>query len=146
MKVYIDGDGCSVVDIVIRNCVKYKLECFIVCNTSHIFEKENATTITVSKGADSADFEIIKRVSKEDLIVTQDYGLAALGLSKGCFVIRLDGVEYTNYNIDSMLYQRYSAQKIRKSGGRLKGSSKRTAEDDIVFEKSLVKLIERELS
>ncbi len=141
MNVYIDGDGCPVVDIVIENCKNYQVPCLIVCNTAHVFNKEYATTITVSKGENSADFEIVKRIVKGDLVITQDYGLAAICLSKQVRVLREDGLEYTNFNIDSLLFQRYSAQKLRKSGKRVKGKSKRTVEEDVNFEKSLQKIL-----
>ena len=76
MKLLIDADGCPVVDICIRLAKKNAVECFILCDTSHVFEREGATTITVSKGADSVDFALVNRVDQGDVVVTQDYGLA----------------------------------------------------------------------
>ncbi len=143
MIVYIDADGCPVVDIVVKNCVKYGVSCYIICNTSHFFDKVGAKTITVSKGENSADFEIVKRVQKGDLVITQDYGLAAICLSKSAFVLREDGMEYTNFNIDSLLFQRYNSQKLRKSGIKVKGKAKRALSEDSAFENSLLKILEK---
>ena len=83
MKIYIDGDGCPVVDITIKVAKEYKLPCTIITDTSHIFNKEYADTITVEKGADSADFKIANLIEKGDIVVTQDYGLGAMCLSRG---------------------------------------------------------------
>ena len=127
MKILIDADGCPVVDITVQMAKKYHIECFILCDTAHFFEKDGATILTFPKGADSVDFALVNRVSSGDIVVTQDYGLAAMCLSKNAIVISQDGMEYTADNIDAMLLARHTAQKIRNSGGRLKGPKKRTA-------------------
>jgi len=77
MTVFIDADGCPVVDITIRLSKQVGVECVIICDTSHVFEKEGAKTITVSKGNDSADFVLVNMIQKDDIVITQDYGLAA---------------------------------------------------------------------
>jgi len=142
MKILIDADGCPVVDLTVRTAKKYGIECFIFCDTSHVFEKDGAVTLTVSKGADSVDFALVNRVSPGDAVVTQDYALAAMCLSRNALVLSQDGMEYTNGNIDSLLLARYTAQKIRNSGGRLKGPAKRTAAQDRKFEAELIRLLE----
>ena len=116
-------------------------ECLILCDTSHVFEKDGAVTLTFDKGADRVDFALVNRVSPGDIVVTQDYGLAAMCLSKQARVIHQDGMEYTDDNINALLLARYTAQKIRSSGGRLKGPKKRTAEQDHRFEQTLASLL-----
>lgn len=83
MKILIDGDGCPVVDITIKVAKKFNIEVVIMCDTSHNFDKYNVETIVLSKGRDSVDFSLVNKVNKGDIIVTQDYGLAAMALSKG---------------------------------------------------------------
>lgn len=83
MKIFIDGDGCPVIDLTISMAKNYGLECIIICDTAHSIERDDAKTITVSKGRDSADFYLVNMLSKEDICVTQDYGLAAMCLSSG---------------------------------------------------------------
>ena len=83
MKLLVDADGCPVVDIAVRLAREYGAECLILCDTAHEFRKEGATTITVSKGADSVDFALVNLVQKGDVVVTQDYGLAAMCLARG---------------------------------------------------------------
>ena len=142
MKIYIDGDGCPVVDITIKVAKEYKLPCTIITDTSHIFNKEYADTITVEKGADSADFKIANLIEKGDIVVTQDYGLGAMCLSRGSKPISQNGLIYTDQNIDSLLMTRYISKKARMAGKHTKGPKKRTADQDKSFEKSLRKLIE----
>ena len=137
MKLLIDADGCPVVDICIRLAKKYAVECFILCDTSHVFEREGATTITVSKGADSVDFALVNRIEQGDVVVTQDYGLAAMCLAKGAIALSQDGMVYNSDNIDALLLARYTAQKIRNAGGRLRGPAKRTPAQNTAFEERL---------
>ena len=141
MKILIDADGCPVVDITVKIAVENKLDCIILCDTSHVFEKPGAKTITVSKGSDSVDFALVNMVQAGDVVVTQDYGLAAMCLARRAVTINQNGLVYTDNNIDALLNERHEAKKIRMAGGRLKGNSKRAAEQDIEFEKVLGKLI-----
>ena len=137
MTILIDADGCPVVDIAVRLAACYKIECDIICDTSHVYEKPGARTITVSKGADSVDFALVNMIKAGDIVVTQDYGLAAMSLAKLAVPLNQDGMVYTNDNIDALLHERYTAKKQRISGHRVKGPSKRTAEQDEAFEKVL---------
>ncbi|MBO1914790.1 DUF188 domain-containing protein, partial [Microvirga sp. 3-52] len=73
-------------------------------------------------------------------VVTQDYGLAAMVLAKQGHPIDQNGRRYTDDNIDQLLFARHTAQKIRMSGGRLRGPKKRSKENTIKFENSLKKL------
>jgi len=141
MTILIDADGCPVVDISIKIAKQYGVDCLILCDTSHLFEREGVRTITVSKGADSVDFMLVNKVRPGDIVVTQDYGLAAMCLARLAIPIRQDGLIYSNDNIDALLQERHTAKKIRMSGGRTKGSSKRTAKQDKDFAEALRKLL-----
>ncbi|MGN1458286.1 MAG: YaiI/YqxD family protein [Acutalibacteraceae bacterium] len=143
MKILIDADGCPVVKKAISVAKQFNIKCVIVCDTSHIFYDDYAEVVIVSKGADSADFAIVNRTEKDDVVITQDYGLAAMCLSKQAFAINQNGMIYNNDNIDSLLFARYTAKKIRNSGGRLKGPRKRTADNDNSFENNFVKLLKK---
>lgn len=141
MRILIDADGCPVVDITIRITKAHSLECIILCDTSHYFEREGATTITISKGADAVDFAIVNMVQPGDVVVTQDYGLAAMCLAKRAIPISQDGMVYDENNIDGLLMQRHTAKKIRMAGGRLSGPSKRTDEQNAAFASKLSEVI-----
>ena len=140
-KILIDADGCPVVDITIRIAKAHGLDCIILCDTSHYFERDGAITITVSKGADSVDFALVNMVRSGDIVVTQDYGLAAMCLARKAIPVSQDGMVYTGDNIGGLLEQRAMAQKVRRGGGRLSGPSKRTDEQNITFAKNLSELI-----
>ncbi|WP_027399381.1 YaiI/YqxD family protein [Anaerovorax odorimutans] len=141
MKILIDADGCPVVNIAVKIAVENKIECIIICDTSHFFERDGAETITVSKGADSVDFVLVNMVLKGDIVITQDYGLAAMCLAKKAIPINQNGMIYSNDNIDSLLFARHTAKKIREAGGRIKGNTKRKTEQDEAFERGLKKLV-----
>ena len=142
MKILIDADGCPVVDLTVRLTAKHGAECVILCDTAHEFNREGAQTVIVEKGADSVDFKLVNLVREGDIVVTQDYGLAAMCLARKAVPLSQNGMVYTDKNIDQLLFTRYVSKKIRNSGGRLKGPSKRKPEQDKAFEEALERLIE----
>ncbi len=103
----------------------------------------------IGAGADAVDFALISLLKKDagDIVVTQDYGVAAMALGKGAFAIHQSGKWYTNENIDQMLMERHLAKKARrsKSKNHLKGPRKRTEEDDRRFAESFENLIRKAL-
>lgn len=135
--ILVDADGCPVVNETIQIAEASGFSCVLICDTAHEMHREGAETITVSKGADSADFALVNKIKKGDIIVTQDYGLAAMALAKQGLPIDQNGRLYTNENIDQLLAARHQAQKIRRVGGRLRGPKKRTAEQNEKFVSSL---------
>lgn len=141
MRILIDADGCPVVDITVGLAKSYGVECIILCDTSHEFSRDGAKTVVVEKGADSVDFKIVNLVGEGDIVVTQDYGLAAMCLARKAIPVSQNGLVYTDKNIDQLLFTRYVSKKIRNAGGRMKGPSKRTPEQDKAFESALEKLI-----
>ena len=141
MRILIDADGCPGVDIAVRLAKKHHIECLILCDTAHVFNKDGAETLTFSKGADSVDYALVNRVNVGDVVITQDYGLAAMCLARRAVVLNQDGMEYTADNIDALLLARHTAKKIRNSGGRLKGPSKRCEEQNAAFANALAHLL-----
>lgn len=141
MRIFIDADGCPVVDIAVRTAKRYGIGCTIICDTAHSIQRDGADTIIVDKGADSADFRLVNLVGAGDIAITQDYGLAAMCLSKRAIVLNQDGRRYNEENISGLLEFRALSAKIRRSGGRTKGMSKRTAQQDKDFEDSLTDII-----
>lgn len=142
-KILIDADGCPVVDITILVAKSFGLPVTLVCDTSHRMEREGAETVTVDKGSDASDFAIVNRVEKGSIVVTQDYGLAAMVLAKQGYAINQNGWLYTPDNMDQLLHFRHVSKKIRQAGGRLKGPKKRTKENDTKFKISLMELCEK---
>lgn len=141
MRILIDADGCPVVNEAIKVAHKFNLESIIFCDTSHNFDQKNVKVIVVSKGIDAVDFAILNNIEKGDIVITQDYGLASLVLSRNSYAINQSGMVYTNENIDELLYSRYISKKMRNSGARIKGPKKRDKSQDIIFKENLEKLI-----
>jgi hypothetical protein len=136
MKIYVDADACPVKDVIILEATNAEIPVTLVTSFSHYSNAEQpkgVETIYVDSGADAADYRIMQLAKKEDLIVTQDYGLASLALAKGCIVLHHKGYKYTNENIDQLLQTRYLSAMVRKSGKRTKGPKPFTAEDKEKF-------------
>lgn len=142
MRVVIDADACPVTDIALDIASERGIRCVLVFDNSHFIERENAESLIVDKGADSADIKIANTVSRGDIVITQDYGLAAMCLGKGAKVLNQNGLIFTDKNIETLLYSRFINKKIRMSGKRTKGPPKRTAENDDSFIKAFLKLLE----
>lgn len=140
MELLIDADGCPVTAIAVRLAAQFSIPCTIFCDTAHDIHYPGTKTITVSKGADSADLALVAHVHTGDAVITQDYGLAALCLARRAIPIHPDGMIYTEENIDSLLFFRAAAKKIRRAGGRLKGAAPRTKAQDLAFTNTLEKL------
>lgn len=137
MKVLIDADACPVVDIAVKLCVKFQTECLLLCDVAHEIRRDGAQTLVFDKGADSVDLALVNRVVPGDTVVTQDYGLASMCLARGARVLHQDGWEYTQSNMDALLFQRHMSSRYRASGGRIKGPSKRKATQDQAFSNTL---------
>lgn len=142
MKIIIDADGCPVTKLTVEIAKKFDISVLVVCDTAHLTQIEGAQCLTVDKGADSADFMIVNKADCSDIIVTQDYGLAAMCLSKKAVAINQNGLIYSNENIDSLLMQRHINKKIRQGGGKTAHAKKRTQQQNDKFAATLTRLLE----
>ena len=143
MKILIDGDGCPVVERTVKLANKFKIPVYILCDTAHEIHYAGATTLVYTKGADSVDFALVNKAEKGDIIITQDYGLAAMGLAKHALVLNQSGRPYTHENIDGLLFGRHASKKARMAGYRTKGPKKRREEENDAFEKALIEIFVR---
>lgn len=141
MRILIDADGCPVIKQTIDTAKRYNTKVIIFCDTSHIINNDYAKTITVSKGADSVDFALVNQIIPDDIVITQDYGLAAMVLSKKGKAITQNGLIITDNNLNMLLTSRYENKKLRMSGKHTKGPKRRTADNDKAFVTALEKLI-----
>ncbi|MBS6953988.1 MAG: YaiI/YqxD family protein [Enterocloster asparagiformis] len=144
MRIYVDADACPVVGIVEQAARQYRIPVTLLCDTNHILRSDYSEVRTIGAGADAVDFALVNLCGRGDIVVTQDYGVAAMALGKGARGIHQCGKWYTDENIDQLLMERHLAKKARMGGGkhRLKGPAKRTDEDDKRFRESLCRLIE----
>lgn len=143
MQVLVDADACPVIGIVEQIAKKYNIPVTLLCDTNHVLQSDYGEVITVGAGSDAVDFKLVSICHKGDIVVTQDYGVAAMILAKGAYGIHQSGKWYTNDNIDQMLMERHLNKKARRSSSKnhMKGPKKRTEEDDERFTEFFEKLI-----
>ncbi|NLB81603.1 MAG: YaiI/YqxD family protein, partial [Clostridiaceae bacterium] len=141
MRILVDADACPVKKIIVRLAKQHNIPVTMLIDTSHELSDGYSTVITVDKQPDSVDYALMGLLAREDIEVTQDFGLAAMAIGKGAKAINQNGLIYTKENIDKPLLERHIGQKIRRSGARTKGPAKRTKDDDVRFEVAFEKLL-----
>ncbi|HLR20200.1 MAG TPA: YaiI/YqxD family protein [Staphylococcus sp.] len=149
IQVIIDGDACPVTNSVIELTEGTGIFVTVVRSFSHFstaVQPDHVKIIYVDDGPDAVDFRIVKLVHPDDIVITQDYGLASLLLNKTNIVIHHKGYQYTQQNIDTLLEQRHASAQFRKSGGRTKGPSAFTEQDVAKFEAKFSSIISELLS
>ncbi len=143
MRIYVDADACPVIPIVEQVAEKYNIAVTLLCDTNHVLDSDYSEVKVIGIGADAVDFALINLCRRNDIVVTQDYGVAAMALGKGTYAIHQFGKWYTDENIDQMLMERHLGRKARRASGKnhIKGQKKRTEEDDVRFWHSFEELI-----
>lgn len=143
MRIYVDADACPVIPIVEQVAEKYNIAVTLLCDTNHVLDSDYSEVKVIGAGADAVDFALINLCRRNDIVVTQDYGVAAMALGKGAYAIHQSGKWYTDENIDQMLMERHLGRKARMVSGKnyLKGPKKRTEENDVRFWHSFEELI-----
>ena len=143
MQIFVDADACPVVDIVETIAEKYNIPATLLCDTNHVLYSDYSEVIVVGTGADAVDYKLISICHKGDIVVSQDYGVAAMALGKGAYAIHQSGKWYTDENIDRMPSLLALNKKARRGSSKnhIKGPKKRTSEDDERFAQSFEKLV-----
>ncbi|MBE5949295.1 MAG: YaiI/YqxD family protein [Lachnospiraceae bacterium] len=143
MQIFIDADACPVIRIAEQVAKQHNIPVTLLCDTNHVLTSDYSEVKIIGAGADAVDFALINLCKRSDIVVTQDYGVAAMALGKGAYAIHQSGKWYTNDNIDQMLMERHLNKKARRASGKnhLKGPKKRTQEDNDRFRESFEKLI-----
>ena len=143
MTIIVDGDGCAGRDIIEEVAKKYSVKLKIFCDIHHVITSDYGDVIIMDSGFQSVDMRVANEAKKGDIIITQDYGVAAMALGKGALAISPRGYIYDNDNIDRLLFERHLSQKNRRAGGKSKGNHKRNKEDDDRLYYNLEVLIEK---
>lgn len=143
MQIYVDADACPVVAIVEKVAKENNIPVCLVCDTNHVLYSDYSEVKTIGAGADAVDFALINLSKAGDIVITQDYGVAAMALGKGVYAIHQSGRWYTNENIDLLLMERHVAKEARRASSKHhgRGPRKRTEKDDSQFEESFRRLI-----
>jgi uncharacterized protein YaiI (UPF0178 family) len=140
-KIIIDADACprSCLQIARRLAAKYRVRVITVASFNHRID--HAEHITVGDEPDAADLAVMNRTQAGDIVITQDWGLAALVLGKKARAIAPGGQVYLDTRIEIMLEERNILAKYRRGGGRTKGPAKRDPRDDARFAANLEQLL-----
>lgn len=141
MKIIVDADACPTKSIIENAATKKNIQLIFVCDNSHEITSNYGKVIYVDKGNDNADYKVISMIEKDDLVITQDYGLASLALIKGAKILLNSGHIVDSNNIESYLNYRYISSRARQAKIRTKNMPKRNFQDDERFKNSLTKLI-----
>lgn len=137
MRIFIDADACpkAIMSIIQQAGEERDLEVLFVTSIAHIRGEDKAEGyrfLIVDQEPEAADLAIANKLKPNDLVITQDYGLAALALGKGAKAITPYGLIFSNENIDSLLDWRHVSGVERRKGMRVKGGIK-----DLLPEQSL---------
>lgn len=87
MQIFVDADACPVVDIVESIAEKYNIPVTLLCDMNHVLYSDYSDVIVVGAGADAIDYKLISICHKGDIVVSQDYGVAAMAFGKGAYAI-----------------------------------------------------------
>lgn len=146
MIIYVDADACPVQDEIIQIAKDENIHVILVKSYSHYSNKQlpnHVQEIYVDKGSDMADFKIVQLIQKDDIVITQDYGLASLCLQNKCHVIHHNGFQYTSKNINRLLASRHESAMARRAGKRTRGPKPYSNENKKAFIKLLTNIIKK---
>ena len=146
MTVFVDADACPVTRLTEEIAKKHSIPVMLLCDTNHVLTSDYSEVRIIGAGADAVDLALINLCQSGDIVVTQDYGVAALALGKGAKAIHQSGRWYTEENIDDLLMERHLAKKARKSSkNHLKGPAKRSKEDDKRYADSFERMLQEQI-
>jgi len=143
MRILVDADACPGRDIIEKTAIQHGIPVIMYCDTNHILRSDYSEIRYIESGFQSVDIAIANDSKAGDIVVTQDYGVAAMVLGKKAYAISPRGYIYDDSNIDRLLFERHISAKVRKSGGRTAGHKKRNADDDERLERNLKKIIKK---
>lgn len=146
MRILVDADACPGKDIIEQLGKENGLEIIMYCDINHVLTSSYSTIKYMDSGFQSVDMAVANEAKERDIVVTQDFGVAAMVLGKKAFAISPKGHIYTNDNIDKLLFERHLSAKVRRGGGKTSNPKKRSREDDERLYTNLLKLIKQGMS
>ncbi|MGI6091810.1 MAG: DUF188 domain-containing protein [Veillonellaceae bacterium] len=145
MKLIVDADACPKAALAICRRIgrEQDVPVWTVASFNHNIVSDNH--IVVGDASQEADLRIINLTEAGDIVITQDWGLAAMVLGKQAKCLSPDGRVYHPDKIEFLLEEREVKAKLRRGGGRTKGPKKRTIANDQAFEISLKRILSKAL-
>jgi uncharacterized protein YaiI (UPF0178 family) len=143
LRIIVDADACPGKELIEKAARENLVEVIMYCDINHVLKSDYSTIIYADSGYQSVDMKIVNAVKKDDIVITQDFGVAAMVLPKNAYAISPKGNIYTNENIERLLFERHISQKVRRGGGKTSNPKKRKKEDDQCLYDSLIKIINK---
>lgn len=143
MRIIVDGDGCAGKDVIEKIAKEFNISLKLFCSYNHSITLKYGEVKYIDPSFQSVDMEVFNQCKSGDIVVTQDFGVAAMVLSKGAYSISPKGYVFNNSSMDRLLFERHIGSKVRRGGGRTKGPKKRTSEDDERLYNNLKILIQK---
>ncbi|OPY58236.1 MAG: hypothetical protein A4E55_01055 [Pelotomaculum sp. PtaU1.Bin035] len=142
MKIIVDADAIprNALEICRQAATEFSVSLVTVASFNHQIESEHH--VVVGNAPQEADLQVVNLTREGDIVVTQDWGLAAMVIGKGAAAVSPAGRIFNPATVDFLLEERELKARHRRSGGRTKGPAKRTVKDDNNFKKNLYKLLE----
>lgn len=145
MTIIVDGDGCAGRYIIEEVAQQYNVPLKIYCDIHHVITLDYGEVIVMDSGFQAVDMKVANEAKKGDIVVTQDYGVAAMVLGKKAYAISPRGNIFSDKNIDKLLFERHLSAKIRRGGGKTGKHKKRSEDDNLKLRENLIKLVEKAL-
>lgn len=143
-SIIVDADACPVKTEIEEAGRQFGVQVVLVASFDHrMKENPGVRVVQVDRSDQSVDLYIANQIKSGDILVTQDFGLAALGLAKGSYCLTNRGQEYTDSSIDFLLDRRHTSAKMRRAGKHSKGPKPFTDEDRKYFLHGLTKLLKK---
>jgi uncharacterized protein len=141
-KIIVDADACPVKDQIVLAAAPFQVEVWMVASFDHyLAPREGVTIKQVDRSDQSVDLYIANMIKANDILVTQDFGLATIGLAKRAYVLSNRGQRYSDETIDFLLEKRHEQAKLRRGGKHSKGPKPITSEDRHKFQQTLTKVL-----
>ncbi|MBP1999178.1 uncharacterized protein YaiI (UPF0178 family) [Paenibacillus shirakamiensis] len=142
VRIVVDGDSCPVKAEIANTARAHNVPVLMVSSYDHFLRaEEGVTVVQVDRSSQSADLFIANYIASGDVVITQDYGLAALALAKSCAVLSPRGDTFHAGNIEYLLERRHHHAKARRGGKYAKGPRPFTEEDRHFFQQELTKVL-----
>lgn len=140
--IVVDGDACPVKTEIARVARGSRVPVVMVSSYDHrLVPEEGVSVVQVDRSSQSVDLYIVNHITKGDIVITQDFGLACIAIGKGAIVLSPRGEQYSDENIDYLMERRHESAKRRRAGGKTKGPKAMSSEDRERFQQKLTKVL-----
>ena len=117
--------------------------CRVCCSATrrHVFSIPGVEVFVAAAGTTARTICCCRTCRPGDVVITQDYGLAALCLARSAQALHPAGHAYTKDNIDALLTVRAESARLRRGGVRLHRTAARKPAQDHAFSVLLCRIL-----